>query len=51
MYLTDLMSQTGIKKDTFGSCCLTGVNMGHDADIAGQLEFFVCHFRFSCSVD
>ena len=46
--LTDLMCQTGIEKDTFGCCGLSGIDVSHDADIAGKSKIVVfCHFLFS----
>ncbi len=45
--LADLVCQTGIEEDTLGSSCLAGVDVGHNADIAGKFEEFVrfCHFE------
>ena len=36
---TNLVGNASVEKDTFGGGSLTGVNMGHDADIAQILEF------------
>src|SRR5262249_15841957 len=33
MQLTDLMGDTGVEKHSLGSGRLTGINVGHDADI------------------
>ena len=41
MNLTDFVGKTGVEEDTLGGCGFTGVNMGHDADIAGIFEFVV----------
>jgi hypothetical protein len=37
MHLADLIGNTGIIEDTFGGGRLSGINMGHDADVPGVL--------------
>ena len=36
--LTYLIIDAGVKKDTLGSRCLTGINVSHDTDISGSLK-------------
>jgi hypothetical protein len=36
VYFANLVRYTGVIKDTFGSGGLTGIDVGHDADIPGQ---------------
>ena len=41
MYLTDFVGETGVEKDALRSSCLTGVDVGHDADVARIFKMFV----------
>ena len=41
VHLTDFVSQAGIKKDALRSSSLAGIDVGHDADIAGIFKFVV----------
>ena len=38
MYLADLVGYTRIEQDSLGSCRLSGIDVGHDADIAIALD-------------
>jgi hypothetical protein len=33
MHFTDLVIYSGVEKNPFGGCCLTGINVRHDADV------------------
>ena len=37
VHLTDFVSQTRIKQNTFRGCCLSGIDVGHDTDITCQM--------------
>ncbi|OAV64733.1 hypothetical protein Barb6_03128 [Bacteroidales bacterium Barb6] len=41
VHLADFMSQTGIKKDTFGRSCFTRINMRHYTNVSGIFQLLV----------
>ncbi|APA94092.1 hypothetical protein NS506_00001 [Nocardia seriolae] len=46
VHLTDLVGDTGVEEDAFGSRRLTGIDVGHDADVADLVqvgEHVLCH--------
>ena len=40
MNLTDLVRTAGVIENAFSRGCLTGIDVGHDADIAHSLEWY-----------
>jgi hypothetical protein len=45
MHLADTVGLAGIEQNTLGSCGFSGIDVGHDADIAGKSEIvLLCHF-------
>ena len=52
MGFTDLAVDAGVVEDTLGGRGFTGVNVGHDADVANLvqvLKHFLCHgFSLTC---
>ena len=45
MHLADTVGLACIKKDAFGSCGFSGIDVSHDTDIAGKSKIVVfCHF-------
>ena len=46
VHLTDLVGDTCVEKDSLGSCCLTSIDVCHDADVANLTQVgqhFLCH--------
>jgi hypothetical protein len=37
------VSLAGVVEDTLGRSGLTGIDVGHDADVAGESEISACH--------
>jgi hypothetical protein len=38
VYFANLVGKTSVVKDTLGSRGFTGINVGHDADVPGEVE-------------
>jgi len=50
VHFTDLVALACVIQDALGRCCLAGVDVGHDADVAGALEwkFTLSHLDSPC---
>ena len=47
MNLTDLVRLARVVQDTLGSGGFTGIDVGHDADVASMLQRSLSHYSFS----
>ena len=43
VHFTDLVRLAGVEKNPFGSRRLAGIDVRHDADVAGESKISVCH--------
>ena len=50
MHFADFVSSAGVVQDAFRSCSLTGIDVGHDADIPHFVHWHGTHIKPGCGL-